>query len=110
MEPALVEAVLAELREGTEGELGSGVLPLMSQAMAATWERREGSVLTLRAYRHAGGVADAVNRGAQAAYDALTSRRQDAVRLVFTQLTAITPDGQPPVGWSGHFSRTPSMA
>jgi len=94
VEPALVEAVLAELREGTEGGLGSGVLPLMSQAMAATWERRERSVLTLRAYRHAGGVADAVNRGAQAAYDALTRRRQDAARLVFTQLTAITPDGQ----------------
>jgi len=94
VEPALVEAVLADLREGTEGGLGSGVLPLMSQAMAATWERRERSVLTLRAYRHAGGVADAVNRGAQAAYDALTSRRQDAARLVFTQLTAITPDRQ----------------
>jgi DNA-binding beta-propeller fold protein YncE/transcriptional regulator with XRE-family HTH domain len=94
VEPALVEAVLAELREGTEGGLGSGVLPLMSQAMAATWERREGSGLTLRAYRHAGGVADAVNRGAQAAYDALTGRQQDAARLVFTQLTAITPNGQ----------------
>jgi len=94
VEPALVEAVLAELREGTEGGLGSGVLPLMSQAMAATWERRDGSGLTLRAYRHAGGVADAVNRGAQAAYDALTGRQQDAARLVFTQLTAITPDGQ----------------
>jgi transcriptional regulator with XRE-family HTH domain len=94
VEPALVEAVLAELREGTEGGLGSGVLPLMSQAMAATWERREDGELTLRAYRHAGGVADAVNRGAQAAYDALTGRQQDAARLVFTQLTAITPDGQ----------------
>ena len=94
VEPALVEAVIAELREGTGGGLGSGVLPLMSQAMAATWEHREGSELTLRAYRRAGGVADAVNRSAQAAYDALTSRQQDAARLVFTQLTVITPDGQ----------------
>ena len=46
--------------------------------MAATWERREGNELTLRGYRRAGGVADAVNRGAQAAYDALT--RQPAGR------------------------------
>ena len=46
----------------------------MSQAMAATWEHREGSELTLRGYRRAGGVADAVNRSAQAAYNALTSR------------------------------------
>ena len=94
VEPALAEAVIVELREGAGGGLGSGVLPLMSQAMAATWQYREGSELTLRAYRRAGGVADAVNRSAQAAYDTLTSRQQDAARLVFTQLTVITPDGQ----------------
>src|SRR5580698_9898127 len=94
VEPALVEAVIAELRERTGGGLGSGVLPLMSQAMAATWQCREGSELTLRGYRRAGGVADAVNRSAEVAYDALTSRQKDAARLVFTQLTVITPDGQ----------------
>ena len=94
VEPAVVEAVIAELRDEAGGGLGSGVLPLMSQAMAATWERREGTELTLRGYRRAGGVADAVNRGAQAAYDALTSGQQDAARLVFTQLTVITADGQ----------------
>ena len=94
VEPALADAVLAELRGGTAQGLGSGVLPLMSQAMAATWEHREGRVLTVRSYRRAGGVADAVNRGAQAAYDVLTGPQQDAARLVFTQLTVITPDGQ----------------
>ena len=94
VEPAVVEAVIAELRDEAGGGLGSGVLPLMSQAMAATWEHREGNELTLRGYRRAGGVADAVNRGAQAAYDALTGPQQDAARLVFTQLTVITADGQ----------------
>ena len=94
VEPALVEAVIAELRGEAGGGMGSGVLPLMSQAMAATWERREGNELTLRGYRRAGGVADAVNRGAQAAYDTLTRLQQDAARLVFTQLTVITPDGR----------------
>ena len=94
VEPAVVEAVIAELREGARGGLGSGVLPLMSQAMAATWQHREGNELTLRGYRRAGGVADAVNASAQAAYDTLTSAEQDAARLVFTQLTVITPDGQ----------------
>ena len=93
VEPALVEAVIAELREGARGGLGSGVLPLMSQAMAATWQRRAGNELTLRGYRR-GGVADAVNRSAQAAYDTLTSPQKDAARLVFTQLTVITADGQ----------------
>jgi len=94
VEPALVEAVISELREGAAGGLGSGALPLMSQAMAATWERREGNKLTLRGYRRAGGVADAVNRGAQAAFDALTDRQRDAARLVFTQLTVVMPDGR----------------
>ncbi|MGD0608552.1 MAG: AAA family ATPase [Streptosporangiaceae bacterium] len=94
VEPALADAVIAELRDGTTDGLGSGALPLMSQAMAATWEHREGRELTLRGYRRAGGVADAVNRGAQAAYDALTSGQQDAARLVFTQLTIVTAEGQ----------------
>ena len=94
VEPALVEAVIAELREGAGGGLGSGVLPLMSQAMAATWQRRAGNELTLRGYRRAGGVANAVNRSAQAAYDTLTGPQKDAARLVFTQLTIITADGQ----------------
>jgi hypothetical protein len=94
VEPALVEAVIAELRGEAGGGMGSGVLPLMSQAMAATWERREGNELPLRGYRRAGRVADAVNRGAQAAYDTLTRSQQDAARLVFTQLTVITPDGR----------------
>ena len=94
VEPALVEAVIAELRDGAGGGLGGRVLPLMSQAMAATWERREGNELTLRGYRRAGGVADAVNRGARAAYDALTRSQKDAARLVFAQLTVITADGQ----------------
>jgi hypothetical protein len=94
VEPAVVEAVIAELRGEAGGGLGTGVLPLMSQAMAATWERRAGNELTLRGYRRAGGVADAVNRGAQAAYDALTRSQKDAARLVFSQLTAITADSQ----------------
>jgi hypothetical protein len=94
VEPAVVEAVITELRGEAGGALGSGVLPLMSQAMAATWEHREGNELTLRGYRRAGGVADAVNRDAQAAYDALTGPQKDAARLVFTQLTVITADGQ----------------
>src|ERR1700733_8064941 len=94
VEPAVVEAGGAGLRGEGGGGLGSGILPLMSQAMAATWECREGDELTLRGYRRAGGVADAVNRGAQAAYEALTSGQQDAARLIFTQLTVLTANGE----------------
>ena len=92
--PDLVETVISELRERANGGLGSGALPLMSQAMAATWELRDGNELTLRVYRRAGGIADAVNRSAQAAYEGLSSRQQDVARLVFTQLIVITAEGQ----------------
>ena len=94
VEPALADTVITELREKTDGRLGSGVLPLMSQAMAATWEHRENSKLTLRGYQRAGGVADAVNKSAQDAYDTLTGPQKEAARLVFTQLTNLTADGQ----------------
>jgi hypothetical protein len=95
VEAPLVDTVISELRgKGTEGALGSGALPLMSQVLAATWQRREGNELTLRAYSRAGGVADGVNRSAQDAYETLNSRQRDMARLVFTQLTVITPGGQ----------------
>ena len=95
VEPELIGTVIAELSgECADGGLGAGALPLMSQAMAATWEQREDGVLSIRAYRRAGGVADAVNRGAQAAYDTLTNQQQDTARTVFTQLTVITSDGK----------------
>jgi hypothetical protein len=37
----LVEAVVAEARGPDALDPGGGVLPLVSQAMAATWEQRE---------------------------------------------------------------------
>jgi len=39
VEPAVAEAVITELRGEAGGGLGTGVLPLMSQAMAATAHR-----------------------------------------------------------------------
>ena len=94
VEPAVVEAVIAELHEKAGGGLGSGVLPLMSQAMAATWERREGNELTLRGYRRAAG-SPTRSTAARRPPNALTTLQRDAARLVFTQL--ITADG--------HFAR-----
>ena len=78
VEADLVDAVIAELcGDQASASPGGGVLPLLSQAMAATWAQREGSTLSLRAYRRAGGVADAVNQGAESAYQTLTSAQQD---------------------------------
>lgn len=89
----LVKAVVGELGGTASSLRGSSVLPLLSQAMAATWERREGSKLTLRAYQRAGGVADAVNRSAHDAYASLTARQRAAARGVFTRLCVVSADG-----------------
>jgi WD40 repeat protein len=95
VEPTLLDAVITDLRgDQAEGRPGSAALPLVSQALAATWEQREGCKLSLRAYQRAGGTADAVNHSAQDAYNTLTGQQQDAARFLFTQLTIVTPDGQ----------------
>ena len=95
VQPSLIDAVISDLRGAwAEGGPGCGALPLMSQALAAAWQHRDGNQLTLRAYHRAGGVADGVNRSAQAAYETLNSRQRDTARLVFMQLTALTSEGQ----------------
>ena len=95
IENDLIERVLSDLGGYThEMSPGSGILPLMSQAMAATWERRAGNKMTIRDYEAVGGVADAVNREAQAAFNGLTEDQQIAARYIFIQLTIVTAEGQ----------------
>ncbi|MFC4117260.1 NACHT and WD repeat domain-containing protein [Nonomuraea zeae] len=96
LEPGLVESVLSDLRShADEGGYGTGVLPLLSQAMLLTWERREGRTLTSRAYGLMGGVAHAVESAADEVYDALTAEQQRLTRAVFLNLADIGPDGRP---------------
>ncbi|MEV8635094.1 WD40 repeat domain-containing protein [Streptosporangium sp. NPDC051023] len=72
----------------------AGALPLLSQAMLMTWRHSEDGRLTLRDYGAAGGVAHAVQTGAEAAYDGLPPARRALVEQLVQQLTVITPDGQ----------------
>ncbi|MGW4967033.1 NACHT and WD repeat domain-containing protein [Nonomuraea sp. NPDC004186] len=92
----LVEAVLRDLGAGrvTIGTPEEGVLPLLSQAMLRTWQAREGSVLTVRAYESAGGVRDAVRRSAEEAYDTLNGQQAQMVRPLMRALTLVTIDGE----------------
>jgi hypothetical protein len=64
------DTILGDLRVAG-GDRSAGVLPLLSQAMALTWEQREGDRLTSRGYAQAGGVSHAVQTGVDRAYDAL---------------------------------------
>ena len=65
LEPGLVDLVLRDVA----GE--PGALPLLSHALRATWERRDGRTLTVEGYRESGGVASAIARTADAVVDAL---------------------------------------
>ena len=56
LEPGLVDLLVRD----SEGE--PGALPLLSYALAQTWERRDGRVLTVGGYRATGGIRGAVAR------------------------------------------------
>ena len=75
------------------GDRSAGVLPLLSQAMALTWEHREGDRLTSRGYAQAGGVSRAVQTAADRAYDALPAGQQAIARDVLRSMTVASRDG-----------------
>ena len=95
VEPELVEELVREARERPDAlALGTGVLPLVSQVMARVWEQREGGNLTVRGYRRAGGLAEAVNRDAAEAYGQLDPDGRQVARAVFLRLTLMTGEGR----------------
>ena len=98
VEPGLADAILADLRSAGEQTPGRAVLPLLSQAMTATWEHRQGDELTRQAYLDAGdgaGIARAVEVSAETAYGGLTEDQQAIAREVFRRLTGTGPDRRP---------------
>jgi WD40 repeat protein/tRNA A-37 threonylcarbamoyl transferase component Bud32 len=81
VQPGLVELAVSDVR----GELGA--LPLLSHALRATWERREGRTLTVAGYRAAGGVGGAIAQTADQLLDGLTPDERQLVRGIFLRLT-----------------------
>jgi len=99
VEPGLVDTVLADLRSaGDGGRAGAGILPLLSQAMMATWEHRDRDQLTRRGYQDASnqaGIARAIEVAAETTYRGLSEGQQAITREVFRRLTATGPDRRP---------------
>ena len=89
----LADIILSDLRTAGREET-EGILPLVSQAMMLTWEKREGDRLTVRGYNETGGVARSVEFGAEAVYAALPDAEQLITRELFQALVLISPDGQ----------------
>jgi DNA-binding SARP family transcriptional activator/WD40 repeat protein len=89
LEPGLVELLVRE----TEDE--PGALPLLSHALAETWERRDGRVLTVDGYRATGGIRGAVARSAEQLYQSLPADQQDRLRALLLRLVSPASDGEP---------------
>jgi len=93
IDPALTDTILGDLR-AMSGENSVGVLPLLSQAMALTWEKREGDHLTSHGYGQVGGVSHAVQTGADKAYEMLSPSQQMLARELLRSMTVASRDGK----------------
>ncbi len=83
VEPGLVELIVRDVAAEP------GALPLLSHALRATWERRDGRTLTVDGYRETGGVASALARTADAVVDGLPVEQVPLVRGVFLRMTEL---------------------
>jgi len=95
LEPGLVDLMLRDLRssDGAEPASGNGGLPLLSHALLATWQQRDGAVLTLAGYEATGGIWDAVTRTAEGLYAGLTEPEQETARLLLLRMVRLGEDG-----------------
>ncbi|MCK2221968.1 WD40 repeat domain-containing protein [Actinomadura sp. ATCC 31491] len=92
LEPGLVETILDELRAGERHQ--AGALPLLSQALRNTWERRKEGTLTVRGYEESGRVRDSVRRTADEVLARLPPEDRRAALRIFRRLTLITAGGR----------------
>ena len=80
LEPGLAGRITADVVDQP------GALPLLQYAMTDLFERREGNLLTARAYRIGGGVKGALGATAEAIYEDLLPVEQAAAKQVFLRL------------------------
>jgi WD40 repeat protein/class 3 adenylate cyclase len=80
LEPGLMAEMLAEVADEP------GALPLLQYALTELFHRREGTVLTIDAYRAIGGVSGALSSTAEDLYASLDDTAQEAARQLFLRL------------------------
>ncbi|MCF1598728.1 nSTAND1 domain-containing NTPase [Streptomyces muensis] len=77
-----------------------GGLPMLSHALLETWRRRKGRVLTVAAYKAAGGVRGAIAATAEEVYEQLTEDQARTTRRLLLRLVEPgrgTPDTRRPL-------------
>lgn len=82
-------ALLARLMADAVGQ--AAVLPLLSHALAETWQHRRGMTLTLTGYEEVGGLEHAVARTAQEVFGGLSPAGQEQARRILLRL--VTAEG-----------------
>lgn len=79
-----------------------GALPLLSHALAETWRRREGSLLTVDGYQASGGISGAVAASADQLCDSLTDTGRAQLRWLMLRMGSLAEHGEPirtPLPW-----------
>jgi hypothetical protein len=97
LEDSLAELLLTDLgldqAAQAGGLVGAGALPLLSHALLATWQRREGRWLTIAGYLASGRVEHALAATAEAAYHGLAEPDRPAARTLLLALVRLGADG-----------------
>ena len=87
----LVELVLRDAGLNTD-DVQPGVLPLISNALAAGWTRSEGNVFRVSDYLACGGLAHSIDELAESAYADVDGEAADSVKTLFLSLVSLDGD------------------
>jgi WD40 repeat protein len=100
LEPGLVDLLLRDAGGRAAGAqpaatngVDAGALPLVSHALAAVWGKRHKGVLTIQAYREAGGIAGGVEASAERAWAHLDAAGQRVGPGLLLSLTRLGDEG-----------------
>ncbi|HET6501207.1 MAG TPA: hypothetical protein VFG87_10635 [Amycolatopsis sp.] len=95
LETGLADLILRDLDvHNGRSRATAGVLPLLSHALLATWQRRQSGKLTIAGYRAAGGFQRAVAETAERAWANLDEVGKAAARRILLRLVRIGEDTQ----------------
>lgn len=90
LEPGLVDLMLHDVGAEAGHPPEPGALPLLSQALLSTWQRRRGRMMTLSGYTASGGVRGAIAETAESVfYDHLEPEQRGIARQIFLRLTEL---------------------
>jgi WD40 repeat protein len=94
LEAGLEDVLLSDLgmRDGPGGGYQPGALPLLAHALRATWERRDGTTLTVAGYHATGGIRRAVADTAERVYLSLGDDGRAALQRAVLALVTVVDD------------------